>query len=99
MQKDRKTAARSGFQLKVNKITENLENYEEAITQYQDKLRDAKQHLENITKEQAEVDPRLRKLNPRLKLDRLEDRCKSTRFWKRGKDGTLFLSFLRFSQK
>ena len=60
------------------KIKDDIANYEEATSKYTEKGKDAKGHLERITGELADVDTRLKKLQPRLKLDRLEDRCKLT---------------------
>lgn len=80
LQNDKKSAARSGFRLKVDKIAQDILNYQEEIKKYKDKAEEAKGHLERIGRELAGVDDRLKKLQPRKSLDRLNDRCKFADF-------------------
>ena len=78
LEKERKTAAKRGFGPKVAKVKEDIENYTEAIDKYREKCDEAKVHLVEIRQQLSTTDARLNELQPRLKLDGLEDRCELT---------------------
>ena len=77
LEKDKKSAARANFRMKVERITQNIESYAAEKTKFVEKCQDAESRLTGITADLNAMDTRLRSLGPHLKLDKLDQRCKS----------------------
>lgn len=56
-------------------MAENIKSYTTESEKFSEKCQEAKGRVEGITKELDELDRRLKKLQPRLKLDQLEEKC------------------------
>jgi chromosome segregation ATPase len=79
LEKDKKNAARKNHVKKVEQVEQSISSYEDDRVRLKDKLQDASDYLASISKALENVDARLRKLKPSLKLDRITDRCTCTK--------------------
>ena len=71
-------ASRKGFKMKVDEITEKMKRYSSELEQREDRLKDMSQNLDEVKTRLGQVDEKLRQMRPGIRLDSLEDRCKST---------------------
>lgn len=74
LEKERKTAARKNHKKKVEQVSQNIESYWDDKARLEEKLQDASSHLDGISTSLGMVDTRLKKLQPSLKLDKIDER-------------------------
>ena len=77
LEKDKKHAAKNNFKMKVDRIKQNIDDYCSEKENFIEKSRKARAKLGSIRKELSSVvDNRLKELQPKLVLDKMDARCK-----------------------
>lgn len=76
LEKDKKIAAQKNFRMKVEQVSQNIAGYLEEKARFMEKCQDAQSRLEGICKDHRAMDARLKKLQPSLRLDTIDERCK-----------------------
>ena len=74
--RDKREAARKGFKMRVDEITEKMERYSDELKHKEGSLEEMTHSLDGVKTRLKEVDERLRELRPGMRLDTLEERCK-----------------------
>ena len=74
-EKEKRTAAQSGFQPRVMDVTRSIEQYTAARNACEEKIAESTDIIRQIMEELVSLDGRLHTLRPGLKLDTLESRC------------------------
>ena len=74
--RDKREAARKGFKMRVDEITQKMERYTDELKVKEGSLAEMTENLDVVKTRLKEVDEKLRQLRPGIRLDALEDRCK-----------------------
>lgn len=74
--RDKREAARKGFKMRVDEITQKMERYTDELKVKEGSLAEMTENLDVVKTRLKEVDEKLRQLHPGIRLDALEDRCK-----------------------
>ena len=75
-EKEKKTAARRGFGMRVTELAHSIQQYSEQQRSYSEEIAANNEILATLREELEEVDLKIKALRHEIRLDTLEERCK-----------------------